>query len=231
MTEQPEGRALTMAEINARLRANRCSPACSEQHTYVAPCQVTYRNYREQPFCQPCADGKPPACTHCGGDGYDPEDPGDYDPAVHQHNPSTRQPCPECVQKGLPPRPARAIADAFNVPLHLIDTRQPAEHCGATLPAFERAPVTECVLRPGHQGSHANHDGARWIETSAAGYCPHCGRGDAGPTADQYEQQRQRAEKAEAALARIRDAVALHRQGLISVHELDAVVGRSAPDA
>ncbi|MFJ3923046.1 hypothetical protein [Streptomyces sp. NPDC090022] len=31
-----------------------------------------------------------------------------------------------------------------------------------------------------------------------SGYCPHCGRGDAGPTADDYEQLRQRAERAEA---------------------------------
>lgn len=174
----------------------------------------------------------------------------------------------------LPPAGRGAVVDAV---LALVS--QPAEHCGAVLPGIWEQPPTECVLRPGHQGSHANHDGARWIETAerdhcldnpqvmaaigypvrcphcattvppthwtkhlqrhhpevdafaAAGYCPHCGRGDAGPTADQYEQQRQRAEKAEAALARIRDAVALHRQGLISVHELDAVVGRSAPDA
>lgn len=44
------------------------------------------------------------ACAHCGGTGGDPEDPGDYDAAVHQFNPGTRGPCPECIQKGLPPR-------------------------------------------------------------------------------------------------------------------------------
>ncbi|MCX5584249.1 hypothetical protein [Streptomyces erythrochromogenes] len=32
----------------------------------------------------------------------------------------------------------------------------------------------------------------------AAGYCPHCGSGDAGPTPEAYEEMRQRAEKAEA---------------------------------
>jgi hypothetical protein len=32
----------------------------------------------------------------------------------------------------------------------------------------------------------------------ACGYCPHCGRGDAAPTVDDWEQQRQRAEQAEA---------------------------------
>lgn len=33
------------------------------------------------------------------------------------------------------------------------------------------------------------------------GYCPHCGRGDCAPTADQYEQMRQRALATETALA------------------------------
>lgn len=71
---------------------------------------------------------------------------------------------------------------------------QPAEHCGHILRGIVDADHwTECVLRPGHQGSHANGEGARWIETPAAGYCPHCGRGDAGPTADQYEASRRRA--------------------------------------
>jgi hypothetical protein len=37
-----------------------------------------------------------------------------------------------------------------------------------------------------------------------AGYCPHCGRGDAGPTAEAYEELRQRAERAEATIARVR---------------------------
>lgn len=67
---------------------------------------------------------------------------------------------------------------------------RPVEHCGAQFPAWEDQPPTECVLRPGHQGSHANEYDTRWIEKPAAGYCPHCGRGDAGPTADQYEQLR-----------------------------------------
>lgn len=39
------------------------------------------------------------------------------------------------------------------------------------------------------------------------GYCPHCGRGDCSPTADQWLEQRQRADRAEAAIARVR---ALH---------------------
>jgi hypothetical protein len=35
---------------------------------------------------------------------------------------------------------------------------------------------------------------------SITGYCPACGRGDAAPTADDWEQQRQRADRAEAEL-------------------------------
>lgn len=70
---------------------------------------------------------------------------------------------------------------------------RPGERCGAPLPPFEDAPRTECVLRPRHQGSHANEYDVRWIDTSEAGYCPHCGRGDAGPTADQYEASQRRA--------------------------------------
>ncbi|KUJ65415.1 hypothetical protein [Streptosporangium amethystogenes] len=45
------------------------------------------------------------------------------------------------------------------------------------------------------------------LKAITAGYCGHCGRGDCSPTADQWLEQRQRAEQAEAAIARVR---ALH---------------------
>ncbi|MCX5522621.1 hypothetical protein OG342_07050 [Streptomyces bobili] len=49
------------------------------------------------------------------------------------------------------------------------------------------------------------------------GYCPHCGRGDVAPTPEAYEQQRQRAEQAEAAIARARH---LHRPvGVVAAAE------------
>jgi hypothetical protein len=39
----------------------------------------------------------------------------------------------------------------------------PREHCGNLAPQFfEHGPRTECGLRPGHSGSHANGRGARW---------------------------------------------------------------------
>lgn len=80
----------------------------------------------------------------------------------------------------------------------------------------------------------------------ARGYCPECGRGDAAPTVEDWEQQRQRADQAEellriandtsnkseaargraaATLERVRNAAALHRKGLISTAELHAVIG------
>jgi hypothetical protein len=110
-----------------------------------------------------------PRCPHC-------QMPHDLDP---DSTPvwicaRTRQQIADGVQFG-PPEP------------------QPAERCGALLPALDGQAPTECVLRPGHQGSHTNEYDTRWLVKTDAGYCPHCGRGDAGPTADEYEQARRRA--------------------------------------
>ena len=44
------------------------------------------------------------------------------------------------------------------------------------------------------------------LRAVARGYCPECGRGDAGPTAEHWEQQRKRADEAEAQL-RLVDAM------------------------
>lgn len=105
---------------------------------------------------------------------------------------------------------------------------QPAEHCGHP-PATLATHPTECVLRPGHSGSHADKTGMRWWRTAPAtiaaradadadvrdieleqlraelaalkaisgGYCPACGRGDCSPSADQWYEQKQRADRAE----------------------------------
>lgn len=47
----------------------------------------------------------------------------------------------------------------------------------------------------------------------ARGYCPACGRGDAAPTVADWEQQKQRADRAEAALERVRR---IHTRGRIT---------------
>lgn len=40
---------------------------------------------------------------------------------------------------------------------------EPREHCGDLKPPFsETTERTECVLRPGHTGSHADQHGTRW---------------------------------------------------------------------
>lgn len=85
----------------------------------------------------------------------------------------------------------RAIAKATrsHPPLQELTlvTPQPAEHCGNQSPTISglRVPSpTECVLRPGHQGSHADEHGMRWSLTkepeqqgnpSVQGRCPACG--------------------------------------------------------
>lgn len=47
----------------------------------------------------------------------------------------------------------------------LIPT-EPAEHCGDILDLPSEGDTTECVLRPGHSGSHANETGTRWRLTA-----------------------------------------------------------------
>ena len=42
------------------------------------------------------------------------------------------------------------------------------------------------------------------LRVVSRGYCPSCGRGDAAPTVEHWERERQRADKAEAALERVR---------------------------
>lgn len=40
-------------------------------------------------------------CPTCDGTRCDPDDPGDYDNAVHMYNPYTRGPCPTCNGTGV----------------------------------------------------------------------------------------------------------------------------------
>lgn len=42
------------------------------------------------------------------------------------------------------------------------------------------------------------------LQQIARGYCPNCGRGDAAPTVEHWEQQKQRADRAETELADVR---------------------------
>lgn len=70
------------------------------------------------------------------------------------------------------------------------------------------------------------------LRAVARGYCPACGRGDAAPTVADWEQQKRRAERAEAALNRVRvlaeftrDHVAAARDDMsLAQHELACAV-------
>lgn len=53
------------------------------------------------------------------------------------------------------------------------------------------------------------YDALDTLRAVARGYCEHCGRGDATPPPEAYEEQRARAARAEAAVARVR---ALHQR-------------------
>lgn len=55
------------------------------------------------------------------------------------------------------------------------------------------------------------------LRAVARGYCPACGRGDAAPTVEDWEQQKQRAETAEATITRVRNACdQLHRAAVLA---------------
>lgn len=86
-----------------------------------------------------------------------------------------------------------------------LNVERPAERCGNPAPRVGGGIWLECVLQPGHQGSHADNEGARWTWRPAAGYCPHCGRGDTGPTAEQYEASQRRAIRIQTILDDTRD--------------------------
>lgn len=83
-------------------------------------------------------------------------------------------------------QPDRRRALAFNAVGPAVNA------AGCWLPLSARRAVADAVLE-------ATAD-------SADGYCPHCGRGDAGPSPDAYEELRQQAAQAEAELDQMRKA-------------------------
>lgn len=57
-----------------------------------------------------------------------------------------------------------------------VPKQQPREHCGDLKPYWTAGPRTECVLPPGHAGSHADDHGARWwYDPLVAGFPCTCG--------------------------------------------------------
>jgi hypothetical protein len=73
------------------------------------------------------------------------------------------------------------------------------------------------------------------LQQIARGYCPACGRGDAAPTVDDWQRERDRAERAEAANARVRAArnriahAPAHTDAIWCLDQLDAALAEPAP--
>lgn len=61
------------------------------------------------------------------------------------------------------------------------------------------------------------------LRAVARGYCPACGRGDAAPGVDDWEQQRQRADSAEAALVRVQALADEYPAGIDTALILEAL--------
>jgi hypothetical protein len=103
------------------------------------------------------------------------------------------------------PRPPETAngAQAGAQRLTVFERVTPTEHCGDLMPAWVAGPRSECVLRPGHSGSHADDRGARWwCQTEGIDW-------------------RQRALDAEATVARVR--AARERIGRANAREVDAI--------
>jgi len=109
---------------------------------------------------------------------------------------------------------SRRRALAFNAVAPAVN------QAGYWLPLSARRAVADAVLAT--------------LNDPDAGYCPDCGRGDAGPTADEYEQQRRRAETAERRTIRIQTLLDEQRDRVRKLADqiaLDSPWGRSTADS
>ncbi|MGA4964472.1 hypothetical protein [Streptomyces pseudogriseolus] len=117
------------------------------------------------------------------------------------------------------PRPPETAngAQAGAEGLAVFERVTPTEHCGDLMPAWVAEPHSECVLRPGHSGSHADDRGARWwCETQDIDW-------------------RQRALEAEATVARVRaarDRIGRQKASVVdAIYCLDLIEEALAPPA
>ncbi|MFD3336121.1 hypothetical protein ACFWV1_26260 [Streptomyces sp. NPDC058700] len=166
---------------------------------------VTYHNYREQPFCWPCADGRGPNA------------PMQPEPVQTQYTP----------RSGLRQQYAEALAGHVGSKAFLADGTE-WEHARSVWYAHADAVLAVRDVELWHlrldkagsdlalqaacrqteeQRARAEKAQAELtaLKATSSGYCGHCGRGDCSPTADQWYEQRVRAEKAEATLTAVRD--------------------------
>ncbi|RSS92479.1 hypothetical protein EF919_18265 [Streptomyces sp. WAC02707] len=99
-------------------------------------------------------DADPGHCAHCQ-DGMGTPLPWPC-PTIRALDGEQPAPAPAATHvKTLPPMPiSDGIAEMYG--------GWPREHCGDPMPAWVAGPRSECTLRPGHTGSHADDRGARW---------------------------------------------------------------------
>lgn len=77
-------------------------------------------------------------------------------------------PCPHCDGRPLIPAPYWTKHLTRHHPETPMPEPTPAEHCGHLSPqTLLTTPPVECVLRPGHSGSHASETNMRWYPTPA----------------------------------------------------------------
>lgn len=72
------------------------------------------------------------------------------------------------AERAATERAVKAAADSERATNWITAHSAPREHCGHLMPAWV-AERSECTLRPGHQGSHADGRGARWWYDPASG--------------------------------------------------------------
>lgn len=103
---------------------------------------------------------------------------------------------------------AALLADYWRAERHNADqTRQSLADTTRALERHREAAAT--AIREAEQRAGQAEAALTALRAVARGYCPHCGRGDAAPTVEDWEQQKQRADRAEAAITRI---CTLHRE-------------------
>ncbi len=124
-----------------------------------------------RPWCHACEA----ECIYCPPDPEDPED----------------TPEPELTLEE-----ARALADDLGLQLYRAQDALAfiAECCD--IADREQRTITIADVREWLKGARCGRQLAA-DAAGTAGYCPSCGRGDVAPSAEEYEQQRQRAEQAE----------------------------------
>ncbi|MFE0699143.1 hypothetical protein [Streptomyces sp. NPDC058872] len=171
----------------------------AEQCCVCGSPDVTYHNYREQPFCWPCAN------CQCG------------------LNPCVRETLYKPTQQAERHTVDTITSDALDALYEQLEAAQQTE-LARQLATCDKA-FASATLRAAQSGARAKRAEAELtaLKAIATGYCGHCGRGDCSPTAQQWLDQRDRANKAEATIERVRTWGAQTQHGAAAAEVLAAL--------